>query len=880
MGVYYGIPRMLLPFCFSALVSSLGVSLQPSKNILLLVFTISGFILCAGIPVSLIIHNYRYVQLSQAILAVCLIFQLVSGLIWLTDLVGIDNSNDLNSSNGHHIEQAMVILFILNQIISFISLTTIFMEKFNHSNDINDLENDNKTLGHEEHSLNQESFGVTKKISEQTLVDQPIKKQMNSTTYNANKIKHISEESNQLSAYSDIIKYSIEGASKGIPEEDHSNWMDSGTKLHTLTLPTHITEIELQNKPKLQDNNLQRKPSFNRLGLKILSSTGKKSSNMNNLINTADSTKNLHILNTSKSVPNFPSKLNSTSTEDDFIELKSSFKNFPTKSVSIESIPQSPIEERTRRVSLIETTSDHLTSDLNASHEKCIANIRNHSKIESQGELHVKRSKSTSYISGRPCKIRRSEERWKSINDEKVFLLQVNESLLPSVLKTGESPIMASKRRQQEFLENDGQSPYISHELNHSVSPAKSLPNRIFSNEKIEDDNDDENLPYIDEFEETIDQTEFCDFTQDTLMIQNETATSSPRGKKKPYKFGGFDYDTHHGDDLDGLETIPKSSTKDSPLWNKNEGNIKKSYISAEDWENNAEKWNESRKRIGSSTHGGVKLMINGGVYTPEVGNPKSERPPFLLLNRSFSAPSLHTFRDVSGSSKSSGEEKIATNSTHLTSTGEESLSKCRTPTDQIVEINEPHTGGSSSPIKRFFQESPKRLSSALRRQSTGKRQSFELGNIKGLEAGTFSHKHNSSLVSNPYSVISGISSKSGSPKKSFKQFLNKNSYHKKHSSVPSVILAPSLKEDQIQPSSWYNSPKLYSYEQLAFEYHGPQPIDMWDMDLETTRSSNKSRVSSLPGSVIGEYDKEKWRTMKSLQNNETVALKLNTIDI
>lgn len=52
--------------------------------------------------------------------------------------------------------------------------------------------------------------------------------------------------------------------------------------------------------------------------------------------------------------------------------------------------------------------------------------------------------------------------------------------------------------------------------------------------------------------------------------------------------------------------------------------------------------------------------------------------------------------------------------------------------------------------------------------------------------------------------------------------------------------------------------------------YANENALSFWDLD--TAHSSERSRVSSVPSAVIGEYDREKWRTLKALQNQEKVS--------
>ncbi|CAI5760463.1 unnamed protein product [Candida verbasci] len=113
-------------------------------------------------------------------------------------------------------------------------------------------------------------------------------------------------------------------------------------------------------------------------------------------------------------------------------------------------------------------------------------------------------------------------------------------------------------------------------------------------------------------------------------------------------------------------------------------------------------------------------------------------------------------------------------------------------------------------------------------------------------------HKHSNSVTTQ----ISNFSSRSNSPKK-LKSFLK---LHKHSVSVPNFQTTTNSKFNQLSPKNI-------------------EPIDLWDIQTTTNFSiddqpphtGENSRISSLPSQVIGEYDKEKWRTLKVLNKNENI---------
>ena len=413
-------------------------------------------------------------------------------------------------------------------------------------------------------------------------------------------------------------------------------------------------------------------------------------------------------------------------------------------------------------------------------------------------EKKVKRSKSTPALSKStpelgytPALLSKASRRSKkSIENEKVFLRCVSQSLLPSVLKQGESPILMVKRQQMKPDIDSG-----THSDQASI-----------------------NLPYIDEFEE--DHVHFPGFDQAEL--------TSEQAEKY----------------MNGL-AIPQSRSQ-PVLWNLETRNVsggQVNHISHESW--NPQAFLEHRSRsggnltIGGSRYVGSKLRNNSSATLAlddtdatfllpshisnidSLSDLSSARP---TLYRSMSAPSLHTFRNVSnGSEVPSIPENPTVGKFDF---GTVDLARVCTPTT-------PQEATSESPLRRFIKDSPKRITSVF------KKKSMDLGTLP-------SHKHSTSVISQQYSMASSKSS----PRKSIKSLFSGNAAgmqtHRTQGSVPVFSL-----------------PVLVA--------RSAEPIDFWDVSTAPS-SGGPSRVSSVPSDVIGAYDREKWRTLK-LRNDDTGML-------
>lgn len=402
----------------------------------------------------------------------------------------------------------------------------------------------------------------------------------------------------------------------------------------------------------------------------------------------------------------------------------------------------------------------------------------------------VKRSKSTSNI---PSRTQRKEQRWKLIHDEKAFLVNVNENLLPSVLKKSESPIMEVKRK-QEIIERDL-------ERKHSLSPVGEAHSPL-SRKSLE-------LPYAYEFGESPSKkyVNFEGFDQDTAVVQTETNTPAV-----PYS-----------ETMSGLEAIPPSKKVWIP---------KLSTITLQDWHDNQESWNMHRTRLGANVTAIRVTSDHAPVDIDHLSDLSDECQP--SSSRLFSAPSLHTFRNVSSQESKVIDsqlepvesqprlqqpiEMLHVRGDSILSSLENTLRHYTTPPPETAP-----SSSNASPIRKLF-ESPKRVFKRAR---------------ASLDEPT--HRHTASIVSNPISIAL-----STSPKRLLRTLI------KKAPTAPPFPLITSHKSPMYIPEAT------------------TEALDFWDLD--TAHDSDRSRVSSVPSAVIGEYDREKWRTIKALRGEAMVS--------
>lgn len=283
---------------------------------------------------------------------------------------------------------------------------------------------------------------------------------------------------------------------------------------------------------------------------------------------------------------------------------------------------------------------------------------------------------------------------------------------------------------------------------------------------------------------------------------------------------------------MDGLEDIPRpasrwnsdnddSDNSDTPTVHHTSQGIKN--VSLEQWEANKLAWL-------SQSHSARPVLYG----TTSSG----------ALSRSVSAPSLHTYRQISdgNTTKSSDFGSLDATFTHFI-----------TPVVTPVQENpiEHHTG-SSSPIKKM-------IGIFKRRESM-----IELGNADLPHT----HKHTqsvaNSLVSFLTSLTSGKSSRSNSPRKSIKSLFSPSTLHEQ--APPLRLVFPHSAPYNLHKGGHHKSMSLNSKLLPGF-----QPTQL--SGIKTVEYSEESRVSSIPSAIVGEYDKEKWRTLKELERQAEIDM-------
>ncbi|KAM9926038.1 hypothetical protein OXX59_003492 [Metschnikowia pulcherrima] len=267
-------------------------------------------------------------------------------------------------------------------------------------------------------------------------------------------------------------------------------------------------------------------------------------------------------------------------------------------------------------------------------------------------------------------------------------------------------------------------------------------------------------------------------------------------------------------DMLDGLESIPMAAPRWDGLGEMEKGTMKN--ISLQEWENSKDQWLQLRTDNNPIIFSANRQRKSSGAVS------------------ALSAPSLHTYREqpINGSQVSA----------NTFSTSNETLFRCVTPPQQISATTLEQPALDASPIKKMIGRFKRKDISAGNKSPTAPKK----------------HKHSSSIANSMISVASGLSSKSGSPRKARKMFFSRVSLESPKrpvfgSTATLTRGAPTLKQDASVVPTYKFHPSLSSDK-------------FWDS--ETGDYSDKSRVSSVPSAVIGEYDREKWRTMKELQRN------------
>ncbi|KAK6460885.1 hypothetical protein DFJ63DRAFT_314685 [Scheffersomyces coipomensis] len=918
----YKIP--ILVVCLIVLGCSLTTSIiallvELTRNYIpLLLFIVAGFLISIVTLINcIILMIVSYQNLLQIIIQILAsVFYVVTGVYLIVQLLAKRISFHYN--NLHNWDIIISIIFMVNIVFMALSLLLIIMlyykivkENLQQMNNEEPGEyseaSSNKTkirysdekdyyINPATNLENNFNIGITKKMSEKTLIGND----------NHNKDNDDIVPSNEESAELDfILKKSMEMQHTDRSFLDYNNddnWMSTG--LNSISFKQHLSKT--QSSPDLISKS-------SRFGL----FAGRSKSNLNlNQTNHSHSTS----LANSKSTSNLIYDHSHTRSINNIILANQMSTNNKSNN-NRNSMPN--LTESNSKLSLSTIYTDASLTGASRSASLLIShNCSEHtlSKLtlnEVNEDFHLdsealKRSKSTSYINTRSSKSK--QQTLMSINGERNFLSQVNESLLPSVLKSSESPIMKSKRKQEASLNTvhfETAPPTLEETIEPQppLEPDYNLVPSLSPVGEVDDTNSKHsdhsfNIPYGNEFDEPIDQSNFADFDASyNIPNINEKGIQQTREKKSYQVIKPPDESYPYT--LNGLEKIPKSTSNDAIKWNVSRNASGVNNITLDEWNTQSNLYQSNMNRGGAnlsipglshvvSDHN-LKLLDNtsdnkgGSDYIDDdmllprkegmidnidnlsdihtsSSNDKQGSLRLTSSSRSYSAPSLYTFRDYVEQTNNQKHQQIYQQYSNsklpeLVLSSEFTLKPCRTPEEDYTNKFTVNT----SPMKMLI-ESPKRVASSIRRQS--RRFSIAMSNEPSIS----NHKHKSSVASN-FSTKSATSSRSGSPRKSLRSLMTSSkSHHRHNSSVPTFSLSvPSLPKKHES-----NIADMYIISQdLAPSFPLPDdPSDFWELD--TNAGSERSRISSLPSAVIGEYDKEKWRTLKALENKE----KLMTVNI
>lgn len=241
-----------------------------------------------------------------------------------------------------------------------------------------------------------------------------------------------------------------------------------------------------------------------------------------------------------------------------------------------------------------------------------------------------------------------------------------------------------------------------------------------------------------------------------------------------------------------------------------------------------------------SATHHGIQnvsLEQWEASKTAWLSQNHSAKPILYAIASSralSSAPSLHTYRQVSEKSTAPSEDMESL---------EHIYANPVTPVHSAAQFEQPEED--SSPIKKM-------MGMFKRRDSAAETLTSPSSPIPQ------NHKHTTSvansLASFTASLASGKSTRSNSPRKSIKSIFTRSAIYDQ--APPQRLAIPP------GPPGAHNLHRIPQHQSIPL-LPGFSPSHSWE--AETVDHSEGSRVSSIPSAVIGEYDKEKWRTLKEL---------------
>lgn len=331
------------------------------------------------------------------------------------------------------------------------------------------------------------------------------------------------------------------------------------------------------------------------------------------------------------------------------------------------------------------------------------------------------------------------------------------------------------------------------------------------------------------------------DGTMPNSPDENRFFAAPPQTSPKMHSAG-----SSMGDIMEGLEEIPHGM----PRWNIRQPSALMQNVSLQEWETKKNSWLACEHDIKPlvfylNTHSAVESQVSPGRkhYDQTLTNATTDG----ILMRSFSAPSLHTYRQVSDSKSRSGSQALALDDT-IVLPDHDSYALYRTQTPPALTLVSEAPSVNTSPIRKI-------MSFMKRDLFLEANASYGGGSIANTASG---HKHSESVTASMVSSATGKSSRSGLPRKSIKNlFTRSQSTEQPIRSSFAFAMTPRMSPQKEPQPLLYSKPKI----PLNFRFQ--------DWETDTLENLDRSRVSSVPSAVIGEYDREKWRTLKVLKQRD-----------
>ncbi|KAI3406596.2 hypothetical protein KGF56_000728 [Candida oxycetoniae] len=486
------------------------------------------------------------------------------------------------------------------------------------------------------------------------------------------------------------------------------------------------------------------------------------------------------------------------------------------------------------------------------------------------------------------------KQRWKSINEEKQFLSNIDESLLPPVLKSNyknnTSQECYKNTTLQECYKNTLQECYEDKTMS-GLEQITGYQLRSQSQWDLEEYN---KVKQVSGYVVTPGMHRLVS-DSNLLMSHAKDITEDLLPMKEP--------------PIDNIDDLSELSIIHPSYSNRNDGvppSLQPSYSMQNDGVPPSLQPSYSVQNDGvlpslhpsySMQNDGVPPSLHPSYSMQNDGVPPSLHPSYSMQNDGV-PPSLHTFRKPSDDSIVSTLPSQNDNNQEINRLQLEPQTPPQSSQQESIKKEE-------SPLRRFLKESKSSPRRIFRSSTT------HFSHSNHNHSHSHSHNHSNSIISNSFSFKSSSISKPSSPKR-LKSLLG---IHKHSLSVPNFAVATNIPNLQSSDATLGNfkssspSPQHTIYHSV-YSLNRIEPIDLWDthtMNYDYNRDNHlqkmtttnhhhhhhhhlindeldyyqpeyyqpsfnaeesgesSTRISSLPSQVIGEYDKEKWRTIKTL---------------